>query len=91
MMVAYTIWLIIQDEQGFRDKPGKRRDHYHTCYCLSGLSVCHYCWLVDTNSPPLPKDILGPYTNLLEEVHPLYGIVLDRYHEAYDFFSKLYS
>ena len=24
---------------GLIDKPGKNRDYYHTCYCLSGLSV----------------------------------------------------
>lgn len=90
MLLQQYLLLCSQEEQGFRDKPGKRRDHYHTCYCLSGLSICHYCCLVDTNSPPLPRDILGPYTNLLEEVHPLYGIVLDRYQEAHDFFSKLY-
>jgi protein farnesyltransferase subunit beta len=24
---------------GFRDKPGKKEDLYHTCYCLSGLSL----------------------------------------------------
>ncbi|XP_076441942.1 protein farnesyltransferase subunit beta-like isoform X2 [Babylonia areolata] len=28
---------------GLIDKPGKPRDHYHSCYCLSGLSVAqHY-------------------------------------------------
>ena len=24
---------------GLRDKPGRGRDYYHTCYCLSGLAV----------------------------------------------------
>ena len=24
---------------GLRDKPGKSRDYYHTCYCISGASV----------------------------------------------------
>ena len=35
---------------GLRDKPSKGRDFYHSCYCLSGLSVAqhyggdpHYC------------------------------------------------
>jgi protein farnesyltransferase subunit beta len=27
---------------GFRDKPGKKEDLYHTCYCLSGLSLISY-------------------------------------------------
>ena len=26
---------------GLRDKPGRGRDYYHTCYCLSGLSVAN--------------------------------------------------
>lgn len=29
-------------EGGLRDKPGKRRDYYHTCYCLSGLSIAQH-------------------------------------------------
>ena len=24
---------------GLRDKPGRGRDYYHTCYCLSGLAI----------------------------------------------------
>ena len=24
---------------GLRDKPGRSRDYYHTCYCLSGLAI----------------------------------------------------
>lgn len=27
---------------GLRDKPGKLPDYYHTCYCLSGLSVAQH-------------------------------------------------
>ncbi|OQU87492.1 protein farnesyltransferase subunit beta isoform X1 [Sorghum bicolor] len=75
-------------EGGFRDKPGKNRDHYHSCYCLSGLSVCQYSALTDADSCPLPQHVLGPYSNLLEPIHPLYNVVLDKYHTAYDFFSK---
>ncbi|XP_028778594.1 protein farnesyltransferase subunit beta isoform X2 [Neltuma alba] len=74
-------------EGGLRDKPGKRRDYYHTCYCLSGLSLCQYSWSKDPDSPPLPKSVLGPYSNLLEPIHPLFNVVLDRYHEAHQFFS----
>ncbi|KAJ3399146.1 hypothetical protein HDV05_002024 [Chytridiales sp. JEL 0842] len=35
---------------GLRDKPGKSPDYYHTCYCLSGLSVAQnvYEWNHDT-------------------------------------------
>lgn len=75
-------------EGGLRDKPGKNRDYYHSCYCLSGLSVSQYCATADSDSCPLPQHVLGPYSNLLEPIHPLYNVVLDKYYAAYDFFSK---
>ncbi|KAK8687099.1 hypothetical protein V6N13_085931 [Hibiscus sabdariffa] len=82
------ILLCSQDlNGGLRDKPGKSRDHYHTCYCLSGLSVCQRSWLEDDDSPPLHRAVLGPYSNLLEPIHPLYNVVLDRYREAHEFFT----
>ncbi|KAL3526424.1 hypothetical protein ACH5RR_011080 [Cinchona calisaya] len=88
MHLQQYLLICSQEEAGFRDKPGKSRDHYHTCYCLSGLSICQYCSTADADSPPLPRDVMGPYSNLLEQVHPLYNIVLDRYHEAHEFFSE---
>ena len=33
---------LIPQENGVTRKPNKPRDFYHTCYCLSGLSVAHY-------------------------------------------------
>ncbi|KAG8077833.1 hypothetical protein GUJ93_ZPchr0007g4409 [Zizania palustris] len=75
-------------EGGLRDKPGKNRDHYHSCYCLSGLSVSQYSAMVDSDACPLPQHVLGPYSNLLEPIHPLYNVVLDKYHTAYEFFSS---
>lgn len=73
---------------GLRDKLRKPRDYYHTCYCLSGLSICQHSWLKDEDSSPLPHAVLGPYSNVLEPVHPVFNIVLDRYHEAHEFFSR---
>lgn len=29
---------------GLIDKPGKSKDFYHTCYCLSGLSASQHCF-----------------------------------------------
>ncbi|KAL8494577.1 hypothetical protein ACS0TY_025413 [Phlomoides rotata] len=88
MALQQYILLCSQEEAGFRDKPGKRRDHYHTCYVLSGLSVCQHSNTKDADSPPLPRDVMGPYSNLLESVHPLYNVVLDKYYEAYEFFPR---
>ncbi|XP_012081734.1 protein farnesyltransferase subunit beta isoform X2 [Jatropha curcas] len=89
MALQQYILLCSQEQDGgFRDKPGKARDFYHTCYCLSGLSVCQYSWSKDEHSPPPTRAVLGPYSNLLEPVHPLYNVVLKQYHEARDFFSS---
>ncbi|XP_027925387.1 protein farnesyltransferase subunit beta isoform X2 [Vigna unguiculata] len=82
----YILLCAQEQEGGLRDKPGKRRDHYHTCYCLSGLSLCQYSWSKHPDSPPLPKLVLGPYSNLLEPIHPLFNVVLERYREAHEFF-----
>lgn len=40
--LALQTWILLacQDSRGLRDKPGKRADFYHTCYCLSGLAAC---------------------------------------------------
>ncbi|KAG1368044.1 Protein farnesyltransferase subunit beta [Cocos nucifera] len=74
-------------EGGFKDKPGKYRDFYHSCYCLSGLSVSQYSWSKDAGASPLPTAVLGPYSNLLEPIHPLYNVVLDGCYKSLDFFS----
>ncbi|XP_013633201.1 protein farnesyltransferase subunit beta-like [Brassica napus] len=75
-------------EGGFRDKPGKPRDFYHTCYCLSGLSVAQHAWSKDKDTPPLNSDILGSYANHLEHVHLLHNVVMDRYNKAIEFFHR---
>nr|Q04903.1 RecName: Full=Protein farnesyltransferase subunit beta; Short=FTase-beta; AltName: Full=CAAX farnesyltransferase subunit beta; AltName: Full=Ras proteins prenyltransferase subunit beta [Pisum sativum]AAA33649.1 farnesyl-protein transferase beta-subunit [Pisum sativum] len=85
----YILLCSQEQDGGLRDKPGKRRDHYHSCYCLSGLSLCQYSWSKRPDSPPLPKVVMGPYSNLLEPIHPLFNVVLDRYREAHEFFSQL--
>lgn len=81
--------MCMQDlEGGFRDKPGKSRDFYHTCYCLSGLSVCQYSLSKDEDTPPSSMAVLGPFSNLLDRVHPLYNVVVEQYREAHEFFSR---
>ncbi|XP_024185314.1 protein farnesyltransferase subunit beta isoform X1 [Rosa chinensis] len=82
----YILLCTQAENGGLIDKPGKSRDFYHTCYCLSGLSICqHIC--SDADSPVLPRAVSGPYSNLLEPIHPLFNVVLDQYHEAREFFT----
>eukprot|EP01114_Cavostelium_apophysatum_P020546 TRINITY_DN6919_c0_g1_i1.p1 TRINITY_DN6919_c0_g1~~TRINITY_DN6919_c0_g1_i1.p1 ORF type:complete len:409 (+),score=40.52 TRINITY_DN6919_c0_g1_i1:70-1296(+) len=53
---------------GIRDKPGKHKDYYHTCYGLSGLSISQH------NKPGVPLTILGDTNNLLEPTHFVFNI-----------------
>ncbi|KAL5725178.1 protein farnesyltransferase [Ranunculus cassubicifolius] len=85
----YILWCSQVEEGGFRDKPGKYRDYYHTCYCLSGLSVAQHCYSVVADSSPRKPAVLGSYSsNRLKPVHPLYNVVLDRYFEAHEYFCE---
>ncbi|DAZ97616.1 TPA: hypothetical protein N0F65_002235 [Lagenidium giganteum] len=61
-----------QIEGGLRDKPGKPRDHYHSCYCLSGLSVAQHG---DGSSEPV---VFGDAANLVVRTHPVYNIAADK-------------
>lgn len=76
-------------EGGLRDKPGKARDYYHTCYCLSGLSTAQFSLSKSLNALPLPSSVLGPFDNLLIATHPLCNIVLDKYYDARMFFTSM--
>ena len=57
---------------GLIDKPGKPRDYYHTCYCLSGLSVAQHFAVGRHYS----LKIVGGENNQLAKTHPLYNIGL---------------
>ena len=65
-------WLLAccqASEGGLRDKPGKPRDFYHTCYCLSGLASAQHhggCGLV------------GPPANLLAAADPVLNVATAR-------------
>ncbi|XP_070577391.1 protein farnesyltransferase subunit beta-like [Ptychodera flava] len=70
---------------GLIDKPGKSRDHYHTCYTLSGLSVAqHFA------SGSLGHElVLGHPNNELRRIHPLYNIGLKAALDAHKYFTSL--
>eukprot|EP00249_Psilotum_nudum_P009926 c22236_g2_i1 orf=287-1906(+) len=76
-------------EGGLRDKPGKVRDYYHTCYCLSGLSTAQYSSSRQLGAAPNPGSVVGPYSNLLEPTHPLCNVVLEHYESALNTFCCL--
>jgi protein farnesyltransferase subunit beta len=66
---------------GMRDKPGKSRDFYHSCYSLSGLSVSQNCNIsTDINEKPYlaPALVYGDSSNLLKPTSAVYNIGLEK-------------
>jgi len=45
---------------GLRDKPGKGRDYYHTCYCISGASVAATMLTPPAAPPPAAPPPAAP-------------------------------
>ena len=70
---------------GLIDKPGKSRDFYHTCYCLSGLSVSQHF----VNRRHTKLTVVGSEDNLLQPIHPLYNICVEPVVQALHHFKKL--
>ena len=66
----YILFCCQYPSGGLVDKPGKSRDYYHTCYCLSGLSVAQHSF---ENT-----FIRGDQNNLIEPTHPVFNIVLNK-------------
>lgn len=65
---------------GLKDKPGKGRDFYHTCYALSGLSIAQ------NNSPGFQPSI-ALNDNHLRPLNPIYGITIDKVEKAIAYFK----
>ncbi|XP_069564584.1 protein farnesyltransferase subunit beta isoform X2 [Brachyistius frenatus] len=70
---------------GLLDKPGKSRDFYHTCYCLSGLSVAQHFGNMDLHH----EMILGKEENRLAPTHPVYNICPEKVARALHHFLQL--
>lgn len=66
---------------GLIDKPGKSPDYYHTCYCLSGLSIAQH-------SPDSSVTNVGDHNNLLVATHPVYNISVDSVVETNKYFKR---
>jgi protein farnesyltransferase subunit beta len=79
------VWVLKGCQQalkgGLRDKPGKPPDFYHTCYCLSGLSVAQHA--------PGGGGVLGAAGNELARTDLLLNLVEERAAEAAAYFGAL--
>lgn len=82
----YVILNCQSPNGGLIDKPGKSRDYYHTCYCLSGLSIAEHFIVDDIKES---DDIVGGKQNVLQPLHPIYNICLESAHEALCYFNRL--
>lgn len=72
---ALQAWLLVccqHKSGGLRDKPGKRPDFYHTCYCLSGLALAQRC-----GAP-----VLGPPNARVRATDALLNVRRDKLLEA---------
>ncbi|XP_033097153.1 protein farnesyltransferase subunit beta-like [Anneissia japonica] len=70
---------------GLIDKPGKVPDYYHTCYCLSGLSVAQHF----ASGNLATTSVLGDPSNELVPVHPVYNIGVECAFQASKHYSTL--
>ena len=81
----YILHCAQANEGGMRDKPGKHRDFYHSCYSLSGLSVAqNFC--MDESKPT--AYVYGDLGNLLEPTSIVFNIGYAALDEALAHFNK---
>eukprot|EP01125_Pyxidicula_operculata_P021345 TRINITY_DN8172_c0_g1_i1.p1 TRINITY_DN8172_c0_g1~~TRINITY_DN8172_c0_g1_i1.p1 ORF type:complete len:396 (-),score=28.42 TRINITY_DN8172_c0_g1_i1:25-1212(-) len=67
---------------GLIDKPGKNPDFYHTCYCLSGLSIAQHF------GSPAGLSVFGSPENLLLEIDPVHNVDKQKLVAAISYFEK---
>lgn len=75
---------------GLRDKPGKSPDYYHTCYCLSGLSLCQYRYHIQ-NQEWSYSSLISFKTKdfeLVKPTHPVHNIGFDHVKNIKERFSQ---
>ena len=85
---------------GLRDKPGKGADLYHTCYCLSGLSVAQWLYEDGRAGSAGGSDSSGGSGGggigvvlggggRLKRLNPLYGVGIEEAERVLEYCGKL--
>ncbi|KAJ8308226.1 hypothetical protein KUTeg_013100 [Tegillarca granosa] len=69
---------------GLIDKPGKQRDYYHTCYCISGLSVAQHF----AGGKLSHVYVVGKSSNEIKPTHPVFNIGIEAVVHA-NIFAKM--
>jgi protein farnesyltransferase subunit beta len=78
---------------GLLDKPRKSPDFYHTCYCLSGLSLAQHYYTYDTiqedfKENPELTTIVGKVSNLIRATHPVHNITMIKEKRITSYFTS---
>lgn len=84
---SYVLLCCQQPDGGLRDKPSTNRDHYHSCYTLSGLSVSQHCGASVTVAGAGVG--AGAGINAVKKTDPLFNVREDRLEAATSFFGSL--
>jgi len=73
---ALQTYLLLcgQAANGMRDKPEKSADYYHTCYCLSGLSLAQHDYNWKDGYHATPCAVVGGEANRLPPTHPVHNV-----------------
>lgn len=79
----YLLHCSQQLDGGLRDKPGKSRDFYHSCYALSGLSLAQHS--TDRSAPP---QVYGDVGNVVRNTSALFNIGPEKLARALNFFRS---
>jgi protein farnesyltransferase subunit beta len=82
---AYILRCAQDPEGGLKDKPGKPRDFYHSCYSLSGLSVAQN---YSDGAEGSPAHVHGDLNNLLEPTSVVYNVGLSALRESLTYFAE---
>jgi protein farnesyltransferase subunit beta len=62
---------------GLVDKPGKSPDYYHTCYCLSGLSVAQNNTQSSVASQSQHRELLSNEADRLHTTNVFYNVTIE--------------
>ena len=89
LLQRYILLCSQQTTGGLRDKPGKSRDYYHTCYSLSGLAISQ-------RTPPNKNNnssdgevfVYGDACNLVNNTNPIFNIGEEALSQAVEYYSK---
>ncbi|CAI2353398.1 unnamed protein product [Caenorhabditis sp. 36 PRJEB53466] len=82
MLEEYVIVGCQSIHGGFRDKPEKPVDMYHTCYVLSGLSIAQKYSLAREG------EVLGGPANTLAEINPVFNVTVASEQFAKEYFTS---